>query len=58
MSSQGWPPLAVVPSVTSQLWTFRLPSGLDSWTENDAEPVFAHAGVVLALSGRKGEGSR
>lgn len=58
MSSHGWPLLAVVPPVTSQLWTFRLPRGLDSGTENDAEPVFAHAGVVLALSGRKDEGSR
>lgn len=45
-------------SVTAQLWTFRLPRGPASWMESDAQPVFAHAGVVLALSRRKGEGSR
>lgn len=45
-------------SVTAQLWTFRLPRGPASWMESDAQPVFAHAGVMLALSGRKDEGSR
>lgn len=45
-------------SVTTQLWTFRLPRGPASRMGNDAEPIFAHTGVVLALSGWKGEGSR
>ena len=45
-------------SVTAQLWTFRLPRGPACRMGSDAEPVFALAGVVLALSGWKGEGSR
>ena len=45
-------------SVTTQLWTFRLPRGPASRMGNNAEPIFAHTGVLLALSGWKGEGSR
>lgn len=52
VSSQGRPLLALVPAVTSQLCTFRLPGGLGTWTKT----VLALAGVMLALSGRECEG--